>query len=436
MDVFRNALWSIAKGILWLLDGFFDVINQIWKYKFFDNTYVNQLFSGAIIVACSWLALKVIIELVMNYIVKNDGRSSPLSIYRGIVLAIVMMFLIPPLFQFGHSISTQLTNSVISVSKLEKTSSAEGTISKSLIQSMIYDNEMNDKNKTYFLAHWKSVDINDTEGGVAGVGDVYKYSLNFFMLIILAILTMFLLFFVAIQMSKRVMEIALFKILGPFCCTGLTNNQSKSFETWTKSTMGLFLITVVQFVSIGLLLNMFGSALKDTGTLTGVFLIIGSLLFIIGTPTLVSSLLGQQSGLMTAFGDIQSLMAIGQGIGTGFSVAKAGTMSTLSYGTNVVKGGGHIISKGISNIFPNRNSHLNEEQKEHVKESMNQHNNFKAQQQTSKYTKDNLNKKSKMGFSNKNPYTDPFSMKYNPIRNQYMSQSGLDQNNNIDRKWY
>lgn len=86
----------------------------------------------------------------------------------------------------------------------------------------------------------EKIKINSTEGGFAGIGDCYKYSLNFIMLIILSVVTVFLLFFVAIQMAKRVMEIALMKIVGPFCCTSLTNNQSKAFETWTKSTMGYF----------------------------------------------------------------------------------------------------------------------------------------------------------------------------------------------------
>lgn len=63
----------------------FDIIDKIWRYKFFDNEYVNKIFGGAVIVACSWLILKVIIELIMNYIVKNEERSSPLSVYRGIV---------------------------------------------------------------------------------------------------------------------------------------------------------------------------------------------------------------------------------------------------------------------------------------------------------------------------------------------------------------
>ena len=280
--MFRNALWSIAKGILWFLDGFFDIINKIWRYKFFDNDYVNKIFGGALIVACSWLILKVVIELVMNYIVKNDGRGSPLTIYRGVILAIVMMFLINPLFQFGYDFSTKATNAVITVSGMDKSNGAEGTISKALIRATSYDDEMKQTDKEYLINNWKKIKINSTEGGFAGIGDCYKYSLNFIMLIILSVVTVFLLFFVAIQMAKRVMEIALMKIVGPFCCTSLTNNQSKAFETWTKSTMGYFLITIVQFICIGLLLNMFGSAIKDNGTLTGIFLIIGALLFALG----------------------------------------------------------------------------------------------------------------------------------------------------------
>ena len=432
-------MWNIAKGVLWLLDGFFDVIDKIWRYRFFDNEYVNKIFGGAVIVACSWLILKVIIELVMKYIVKGDDRSSPLSIYKGIVLAIVMMFLVTPLFQFGHNISTELTDAVIEVSGMNEDADSEGTISKAIIRAMVYENEMESDKIDYLTSNWKTIDINETSGGFVGFGDCYVYSLNFFMLIVLSIVTIFLLFFVAIQMAKRVMEIALYKILAPFCCTGLTNEGSKSFEIWCESTMGVFLITVVQFICIGLLLNLFGSAFTDNGNLTGIFLVIGALLFIISTPTIVSSLLNQQSGIMTAFGDMQSLMALGSGVSQGVSLASAGTSWALSKGANIVSGGGNLAKGGINNIsnMLNKGNRLTPEQQSVVKESINNHNPRKAYQQVGDFLKENRGQKSDtnvMKYSNSNPFKQPYSLKYNPIRNQYMSQSGSE--NIYDRKWY
>jgi len=430
-------MWGIAKGILWLLDGFFNIIDGIWRYDFFNNEYVNKIFTGAIIVACSWLVLKIVIELVMNFIVKNDGKGSPLTIIRGCFLAIVMMFLIAPLFQFGHTFSTRLTDSVIEVSGMG-TTTEETAISNALIRATIYQDETEVDDIEYLVNNWKSIDINTTEGGVVGIGNYYLYSVNFFMLIILSIVTIFLLFFVAIQMAKRVMEIALFKIIGPFCCTGLTNEGSKSFETWTKSTMGLFLITVVQFISLGLLINMFGTAIEDNGSLTGIFLIIGALLFIISTPTIVSSLLGQQSGMMTAFGDIQSLMALGQGVSAGVGTASAGVMSALSFGANVVGGGASKGGNTISRLFNKGSNNLNTEQKNQVKETMSRNNSYKAYQDVGNHINSNKGAKAKnvMSMDTSNPFKQPFNMRYNPMRNQYMSQSGLEANSNFERKWY
>lgn len=438
-DIYRTVMWEIAKGVLWLLDGFFDIIDKIWRYRFFDNEYVNKIFGGAVIVACSWLVLKVIIELVMKYIIKGDDRSSPLSVYKGIVLAIVMMFLIIPLFQFGHNVSTELTDAVIEVSGMSESSNSEGAISKAIIRAMVYDNQTESDDIDYLVNNWKTIDINETTGGFIGFGDCYVYSLNFFMLIVLSIVTIFLLFFVAIQMAKRVMEIALYKILAPFCCTGLTNENSKSFEIWCKSSMGVFLITVVQFVCIGLLLNLFGSAFTDNGTLTGIFLVIGALLFIISTPTIVSTLLNQQSGLMTAFGDVQSLMALGSGVSQGLGIAKAGVSTNLSAGSKIVGGGTNLAKGGINNIsnMLNKGNKLTPEQQSIVKESINNHNPRKAYQQVSDFLKENRGQKSNdnvMKYSNSNPFKQPYSMKYNPIRNQYMSQNGSD--NIYDRKWY
>lgn len=368
----------------------------------------------------------------MNYIVKNESKGSPLSVYRGIVLAIVMMFLITPLFDFGHNISTALTNDVISVSGMNTGSSAESKISKAIIRSMIYENETKESDINYLVENWKTIEINSTSGGVMGVGDYYKYSLNFFMLIVLAIVTIFLLFFVAIQMAKRVMEIALYKIIGPFCCTSLTSD-GRAFSTWCKSSMGLFLVTVVQFVSIGLLLAMFGSAFADNGTLTGLFLVIGALLFIINTPTIINSLLGQQSGMMSAFGDMQSMVALGLGTAQGLSTAKAGAIGALSTGASVISKGYNVVSGGINKISSmfNKNSTLNSDQMSAVKESMANHNPYRARQQINSFL--NENSKGKYGnvmkMDTSNPFRNPYNIRYNPIRNQYMNNSGLQTNN-------
>ena len=67
-----------------------------------------------------------------------------------------------------------------------------------------------------------------------------------------------------------------------------------------------------------------------------------------------------------------------------------------------------------------------------------QHNPRKAYEQVGEFLKQNQNKKSNsdnvMKYSNSNPFKQPYSMRYNPIRNQYMSQN--DSNNIYDRKWY
>ncbi len=363
----------------------------------------------------------------MNFIVKNEGKGNPLTIYRGIVIAIVMMFLIPPLFNFGYDVSTNLTDAVIKISDISADSESQSTISKALISSMIYDNETKKEHKEELVNNWKTIDINETEGGFVGIGDVYKYSANFFMLIILSLVTIFLFFFVAIQIAKRVMELALYKIIGPFCCTSFTTGQPKAFDAWSKSVLGCFLITVVQFVSMGLLMNMFGSAWQDTDALTGLFLTIGALLFVISTPTLISSLLDQRSGVMSAFGDIQSALAI-SAVPRAMMGAGAGA---LARGSAVV---GKKVMGGVSNMFhkggfKSSSSH-DKETKEKVKENMNNQNHWKAT---------NINEKGKKYdnvFKNNNPYQDPFNVKYNPLRNQYMNNDSANTENIFNRDWY
>lgn len=419
-DIYRNIFWNISKGILWALDGIFKTIDKVWRYQFFNNDFVNKVFSGALIVACSWLILKTIIELIMNYIIKSDDRSSPLSIYRGVVLAIVMMFLVDPLFNFGHNISTSLTNAVLQVSNYNDNSDAESSLSKSIIKSMVYSNEMESDKIDYLVNNYKTIDINETTGGVLGIGDVYVYSLNFFMLFILSILMIFMLFYVGIQMAQRVIELALYKIIAPFCCTSLTTNQAGSFNIWCKSSMGAFLITIVQFICIGLLLNLCGNAYNDTGLGASIFLILGALIFIITTPTIISTLLNQQSGISTGLGGIQSLIALSSATSSGLKIG--GGLAT-SVGSQVIGGGkkmGGKVIKSISNMLHKNSTSSNIPNE--IVDNIKNHNSYQASQQMRDfvYSKKGINKTQ----SNTSP-TIPinrFNATINPIRNKYLDR--------------
>ena len=114
----RSVLWMIAKGCLLLLDGMFKIINEVWRFKFFDNEYVNNIFGGAIVLACSWICLKVMIEFIVNHIINKDDNNSPLSIFKGIVLAIAVMFMVSPLFSLGQHFSVGLTDAVIKTTNM------------------------------------------------------------------------------------------------------------------------------------------------------------------------------------------------------------------------------------------------------------------------------------------------------------------------------
>lgn len=422
-------MWNIGKGILSLLDNIFNVINQIWRYQFFNNEYVNKICSGAIIVACSWLAIKVVIELIMNHIVKNEGKGTPISVYKGMILSIVMMFLITPLFTWGHQVSTALTEDVVSVSKINNNSGTESKISATLISAMIYKNETFEEDAQYFVENWKTVKINTSES------KKYKYSINFFMLIVLAIVTIFLLFFVAIQMAKRVMELALHKIIGAFCCTSLTNS-GRAFETWSKNVIGLFVITTIQFIAIGLMLNMFSSAWENTGTMTSIFLMIGALLFVITTPTIINSLLGQTSGISSALGDMQSMMAIGHSLNTGlspaFNIGKAGMSGALSMGSNVANSTGNFVKGGANKISSmlNNGKSLLPEQLNSVKESFAQGDNFGARRKVDEFMKQNGYKGSTLKPSF-NPSNNLSNLRYDSIRNHQFNVNQQKKNGGI-----
>ena len=143
--------------------------------------------------------------------------------------------------------------------------------------------------------------------------------------------------------------------------------------------------------------------------------------------------------MMTAFGDMQSLMALGTGVSQGVGIAKAGTSWALSKGAGVVGGGTNMAKSGISNISNmfNKGNRLTPDQKSAVQQTISEHNPRKAYQQVGDFLKENRGQKPSdnvMKYSSSNPFMQPFSMRYNPIRNQYMNQNGSE--NIYDRKWY
>ena len=314
MDAIRWVFWFLAKGALILLDGIFLIINDIWKFKFFDNAYVNKIYQAAIIVACTWLILKVIIELIMKYFINQDDNSSPTRVFKGIIFSIVMMFLIPPLFNWGYDLSSKMTQYVISASSSAETSptSFEASMSSMILTAFADDNKMDEEDKKYFIENWFTADYNEVmNDGLLDAGE-YKYSFSTFPIFLTGLVVVVLLFFIGIQVAKRVIELALYKAIAPFVCTSLVSNRSHAFEVWSKGVMGTFLVTAVQYLCIGILFNVFGSVAKDTSyAMTVILIIIGGLLFIISSPQLVSALLNANTGAMTGASELHSMLAMG-----------------------------------------------------------------------------------------------------------------------------
>ena len=183
------------------------------------------------------------------------------------------------------------------------------------------------------------------------------------------------------------------------------------------------------------MLAMFGSAFQDNGNLTGLFLVIGALLFVISTPTIISGLLGQQSGIMSAMGDIQSMMALGHASSQGLGIAKAGLMGPLSLGAKVTGLSNRAIRGGVGKIsnMLNRGKILDEGQAEVIKNNLDYHNVYKANRNMNKISKENGYNMRNM--PNINQFQRTHNLRYNTFTNQYDSNILKNKSNiGVDKK--
>ena len=360
-DAIRWVFWFLAKGVLVLLDGMFLIIDDIWKFKFFDNPYVNKIYSAAIIVACTWLILKVLLELIMHYFVNQDDNASPTRVFKGIIVAIVMMFLIPPLFNWGYDLSSKMTQYVVSASSSADTSptSIEASISSMILTAFADNDKMTEEDKKYFIENWWSADYNEVFDDGLFDGGKYKYSFSTFTIFLVGLIVVVLLFFIGIQVAKRIIELALYKAIAPFVCTSLVSNKSHAFEVWVKGVMGAFLVTTVQYLCIGILFNVFGQVSAGTSYAMSVILIvIGALLFIIASPQLVSALLNANTGAISNMGELHTLAAMGTSM---IAMSRYGKTSDNSTNTsqnndNSTSSGGDSSSGGGDPSINNNSS--------------------------------------------------------------------------------
>lgn len=395
MDAIRWVFWFIAKGPLILLDGIFVTINDIWKFKFFDNNYVNTIYKAAIIVACTWLALKVILELIMRYFVKQDDNSSPTGVFKGIITCIVMMFLIPPLFNWGYDLSSKMTQYVISASSAadESPVSFEASMSSMILTAFADNKKMEEEDKKYFIENWFTVDYNEViNNGLLNSGE-YKYSFNTFPIFITGLIIVILLFFIGIQVAKRVIELALYKAIAPFVCTSLISNRSHTFEVWVRGVVGTFLVTAVQYLCIGILFNVFGSVVDGTTfALSVILIIIGCLLFIISSPQLISALLNANTGAMSSASELHSLVAMGTSFLAMSKYGKTRDSSNINVNSTSNNNNDNLSSGGDSNI--NSTSNMGD-----VNQDFSDHNNTSSEDNSS-YNNSNMSDMSDFAHSN------------------------------------
>lgn len=85
----------------------------------------------------------------MRYFVDQDDNSSPTRVFKGIVFCVVMMFLIPPIFNWGYDLSSKMTQYVVSVSSNNTASvtSFESSMSSMILNAFADDDKMKEEHK-------------------------------------------------------------------------------------------------------------------------------------------------------------------------------------------------------------------------------------------------------------------------------------------------
>lgn len=370
IDGVRWVLWILVKGSMFLIDSVYNIIRPILSFDIGSNSTVWQWWDTLMMFLLMFTLLRAFTMLLKatideEYVLKLSGlrmifriiaivfvvAMTPLVIKEFTAFTSVVMHSVPDSFVVENNFATtkpktdnKLQQEI--VDKLYK--EYEGMPSQIFISSA-----SNGQYPPYQL-----IDINATEGGMdhwfdgvpivggffnitsalIGADGDYIYFPDTTMLIFLIVegvcgAYMFLL--MAIQISQRMISIAVKILISPYPISGIINPDDRSFGLWVKLISADLISNVLQYIILLLVLAVTSSkTVQNFGIVgQGIFFLGGMLAVLVGPGQVAQLIGGDGMGLFMTMQGFQAMsalkgvtQAIGQkGIGMATGAAALGT---------------------------------------------------------------------------------------------------------------
>lgn len=331
-DTIRNFFWGIIQPLMGMMNTLLDsLVNGILGFDILSNDFISKAYICSIALMFAIIPVKIIYEIV-SAMIKDDDLDLQKKIGNacmGILIAISLSVVVP----YSNTIVRQVNTTIVNMSDSFSQRDAENqfadekkyTISDNLIKSVVvgFGNmaEGGDNGASNLIENYKKESFSITE---RDDNDNYRWNFSELMTIVGLVVYIILIFIISIQIAVRMMAIAFYYVIGPLCCTSMTNYQNpQAFTVWKNSLLGQWAMNITQLFLLSLLGNIISniSEIGSTYPIATAILYFAAFSIILTMPNFVQSMLGGYgAGVMETLNQVRS----------GFALAKGSTIGAVA----------------------------------------------------------------------------------------------------------
>lgn len=364
-DLLQNFFWTIMSPLITLVNTLLDsLLNGVLGLDIFSsNTFLSNAYQCSIALMILIIPVKIIYELVVS-MVKDDDAG--LDVHKKVGSAVFgMMIAISLSFAVTQVINPLVKNTSDVLLGINMTTQNEdGTyeenyqIGDTLIETVLVSFGGLPQNGEYgadsFIEQLHNGELDITQRYESDTDDgheqyEYVWDVGLFMCIIGLAIYVVLLFIITIQIAVRMIAIGFYYIIGPLCCTSLTNYQNpQAFNVWKSTMIGQWAMNLTQIFLLSLMVSLLDSITKATSTypIACAALYFGAFSLILSAPNFVQAMIGGYSaGIFETMNQIRGGFGMASGIVSG---AVGGLIGRSNSYTGHLQGG--LRGKALGNV--------------------------------------------------------------------------------------
>ena len=316
-DLLQVFFWTILHPLISLTHTLLDsLFNGVLGLDIFaSNSFLSSAFSCSLGLMFLIIPVKFVYELISSMLKDDDAgldvQKKLGSAFLGIMIACSLTVGITKVINPMVKEVTEVLLNINLVSTNENGSyKDEVQIGDNLVETILVSFGGLPQKGTYgaeeFIKQYNSGQLDIVERYEDDTANhkkyEYKWDVGLFMCIIGLAIYVIMLFVITVQIAVRMIAIGFYYIIGPICCTSMTNYQNpQAFVVWKNTLIGQWVQNMTQIILLALMVSLLNSITQAAKSypIACACLYFGAFSLTISAPSFVQAMIGGYSaGIM------------------------------------------------------------------------------------------------------------------------------------------